>query len=350
MNIYKNIKVFLIALSLISLTSCNFLENLAVENLTEQKVTSIEETTAFEDDNTMQTDVTTIETNKTTSKNTKMANSKNVNSKTDSKNITSNIEKTTTIVTSTIDLDELNQITTPAYNDNYVTTIEDINYPIDTYTYSTSTDVSNVSTVQEDTSMIDKSYLEKYCAFIGDSLTVGLSAYGFIPEEHTFAKEGLTLKGINSLQLQTDNGYLYPAQAVASWKLKEVYVMLGINGVSWIDNNEAILEYTTLINNIRQYNPSIQINIISVLPVSYSMETIDTVANGRILNSEIDGFNYMLQSMANQLGCHYIDANTNMKNQNGYLYDDITFDGLHLTMSGYERLLDILVQDVQLRN
>lgn len=333
MNIYKEVKTFLIALGLISLTSCNVIENVAVENLTEQATVTTQDVTTLETE-------TTTEVNKSTSKKTKTSSSKNDSSKNGSKGTVSDLETVTT--TSAIDLERLNEITTPAYNDNYVTTTEGINYPIEESTYNT--------TLQDGSPSIDTSYLEKYCAFIGDSLTVGLSAYGFIPEEHTFAKEGLTLKGVNSLQLQTDNGYLNPAQAVASWKLKEVYIMLGINGVSWIDNDEAIAEYTTLIESIREYNPNIQINVISVLPVSYSMETIDTVANGRILNSEIDEFNCLLQSMSSQLDCHYIDANTSMKDEGGYLYDDITFDGLHLTISGYERLLNILVQDAQCRN
>ncbi|MGN1411556.1 MAG: GDSL-type esterase/lipase family protein [Oscillospiraceae bacterium] len=309
MNIYKSLKVFLTALSLITLTSCNFIENLAIENIPESTITTIEDITT--------TDIQTTD----------------ITTQIPEEQVTNNYI----------------EITIPSYNESYVTTTTP-DYPINMDTYTTN-DITTIP-VTENTpnTSIDTSYFEKYCAFIGDSLSVGLSAYGFIPENHTFAKEGISLRGINSLQLQTDNGYLYPAQAVASWKLKEVYILLGINGVSWIDNNEAISEYATLINSIKQYNPSIQINVISVLPVAYSTETIDTVANGRILNSEIDTFNTMLRSMSTQLGCHYIDANSSMKNQNGYLPDDITFDGLHLTKSGYEKLVDILLQDVQLRN
>lgn len=293
-----------------ALTSCNFIQNLAIENIPESTITTIEDTT------------TTLDTQDT---------------------------NTTTQIPKERVNNNYMEITIPSYNESYVTTTTP-DYPMDISAYTTSDITTTPITQATPNTSIDISYFEKYCAFIGDSLSVGLSAYGFIPENHTFAKEGISLRGINSLQLQTDNGYLYPAQAVASWKLKEVYILLGINGVSWIDNNEAISEYATLINNIKQYNPSIQINVISVLPVAYSTETIDTVANGRILNSEIDTFNAMLKNMSTQLGCHYIDANSGMKNQNGCLPDSITFDGLHLTKSGYERLIDILLQDVQLRN
>lgn len=324
MNIHKSVTTFLVALSIMALTSCNFIENLAVENVTEVETTQIVDENVTTDDYNEDSQ-TEDETTTTTTTDTSTSYEKSV---------------ITTAVTSTIDLSE---ITLPEYNENYVTTTEQPSLPA--FTYST-----DETYTTESSSTVDTSYLETYCAFIGDSLTVGLSAYGFIPEEHTFAKEGITLKAINSLQLQTDNGYLYPAQAIASWKLKEVYILLGINGVSWIDNDEAISEYTTLINNIRQYDPSIQINVISVLPVAYSMETISTVADGRILNSEVDAFNQRLQSMATQLGCHYVDANSSMKNQSGYLPDDITFDGLHLTMSGYQKLVEILAQDVNRRN
>jgi lysophospholipase L1-like esterase len=172
--------------------------------------------------------------------------------------------------------------------------------------------------------------------------------YGYIPEDYTFAKEGISLLKINSLQLSTTCGYVYPAQAVAGWQSKHVYILLGINGVTWISNDTAIARYTQLINDILTYNPYVEdINVISVLPVAYSMETKSSVEDGRILNSEVDAFNSRLQSMAYDLGVHYIDVNSKLKNNYGCLPDNLTVDGLHLTQLGYEIVRDTLIENVK---
>lgn len=220
-------------------------------------------------------------------------------------------------------------------------------------TTTTITDTNTINSYNNSNSynVIDSSYFFEDCAFIGDSLTVGLSMYEFIPSNNTFAQEGISLLGINSLQLYTNYGYVYPTQAISYWNSKHIYILLGINGVTWISNDTAIEHYTQLINSIRQYNPNVEdINIVSVLPVAHSMEIIDTVENGRILNSEIDAFNDRLKSMANSLDLNYININSYLKNSNGCLPDEVTVDGLHLTQDGYQRYMDILLQYVQNSN
>jgi len=199
------------------------------------------------------------------------------------------------------------------------------------------------------TPLVDSSYFLQDCAFIGDSLTVGLSMYGLISKDYTFAEEGISISGMNSLQLYTNYGYVYPAQAISYWQPKHVYIMLGINGVSWISNDKAIESYRQLIESILSYNvDSIEdINIISVLPVAHSKEVIGTVEDGRILNSEIDALNLRLKDMATSYNLHYVDANSVLKDAStGCLPDDLTVDGIHLTESGYEALIQALVDDL----
>jgi hypothetical protein len=242
----------------------------------------------------------------------------------------------------------------------YTTTVKSDTTTEDTYTSTdtqslettqqeyTSTENSSTSEVVSSSTTIDSSYLFNDCAFIGDSLTVGLSMYDYIPQDYTFAQEGISLLKINSLQLSTTCGYVYPAQAVAGWQSKHVYILLGINGVTWISNDTAIARYTQLINDILTYSTTVEdINVISVLPVAYSMETKSSVESGRILNSEVDAFNERLQTMANELGVNYIDVNSKLKNTYGRLPDNLTVDGLHLTQLGYEIVRNALVESVQ---
>lgn len=240
------------------------------------------------------------------------------------------------------------EVTTPTDE----TTITDISTTIPQTTTTIDTNRKyyyNSSVTTTIAPLVDDSYFFQDCAFIGDSLTVGLSMYEMIPKDYTFAQEGISISGMNSLQLYTNYGYAYPAQAISYWQPKHIYIMLGINGVSWISNDRAVESYRQLIESILNYNvTSVEdINIISVLPVAYSKETIDTVENGRILNSEIDALNSELESMAKSYGLHYIDANSKLKDTStGCLPDEFTVDGIHLTKSGYEILIQSLIDDI----
>ena len=268
------------------------------------------------------------------------------------------ISDDTTITTTVSTLEEVPTTTTTEISTTTeATTTREHNYQPNMTVCSMYSPEMVTSTVEETTTtsvpLVDSSYLFQDCAFIGDSLTVGLSMYELIPTDHTFAKEGLSISGMNSLQLYTNYGYAYPAQALSYWQPKHLYIMLGINGVSWISNDKAIESYRQLIDTILSYNiASIQdINIISVLPVAYSKEIIDTVDNGRILNSEIDSFNEQLKIMADSYNINYIDANSRLKNlSTGCLPDDLTVDGIHLTKSGYELVVQAILDDVNYRN
>ena len=194
-------------------------------------------------------------------------------------------------------------------------------------------------------------YLFTDCGFIGDSLTVGMSMYGLIPSDKTFAQEGINAISMLDTPLSTDYGYIYSYQAMQYFQAKHVYIMLGINGVSWLDNQSVVNAYASIIRSIQQNDQYVKdINVISVLPVAYSKECISSASEGRILNSEVDALNSQLEAMANSLGVNYINANPYFKNSNGCLYDELNVDGLHLTKEGYSRLIDILLQDAQIKH
>lgn len=351
-KISKN-KSFVIALVLSVFplyTGCALAESVALENdslntTTEATITTEEVTTTVPEVTTHVIDYTPFftmdsmyEPSQTTMEETTIDSVTTISSDFDDSIFTEEISETTTAPVDVTTVETTTKITKMFETPPTITTVTD-NDTIDSYNNYGSYNV------------IDSSYFFEDCAFIGDSLTVGLSMYGLIPSNNTFAQEGISLLGINSLQLYTDYGYTYPAQAVSYWNAKHVYILLGINGVTWISNDTAIERYTQLINSIKQYNSNLEdINIISVLPVAHSMEIIDTVENGRILNSEIDTFNDSLKTMANNLGLNYININSYLKNSNGCLPDEVTVDGLHLTQDGYKRYMDILLQYVQNSN
>lgn len=164
--------------------------------------------------------------------------------------------------------------------------------------------------------------------FLGDSLTEGLSIYGFFPESK--------ILGINSLNTisareQTEN--------VVSLKPSKLFILLGINDI-WEGGSvdEYIDRYKKLISEIKAGTNGSKIYVESILPVSeFAMER-----NKQISNKIIDEANNKIRTMAQEIGINYIDVNSALKDNKGNLRAEYTNDGVHLIDYYYTIWTDIL--------
>ena len=188
----------------------------------------------------------------------------------------------------------------------------------------------------------DSSYLDS-CAFVGDSIMEGFSAYGFLPENQVFASVGLNPYQLNTNAIQTYYGSVTALSAVLYAKPENLYIMMGMNGVAWDINNDMTSEIGTFIDNVKASLPSVNIYLMSVTPVSAEREAKASAADGKILNSQIDDFNSSLLSLANEKNIHYLDVNSYLKGSNGCLPSDVTSDGIHISKAVYEDILDYIL-------
>lgn len=188
----------------------------------------------------------------------------------------------------------------------------------------------------------DSSYLDS-CAFVGDSIMEGLSAYGFLPENQVFASVGLNPYQLNTNAIQTYYGSVTALSAVLYAKPENLYIMMGMNGVAWDINNDMTSEIGTFIDNVKASLPAVNIYLMSVTPVSAEREAKASAADGKILNSQIDDFNSSLLSIANEKNIHYLDINSYLKGSNGCLPSDVTSDGIHISKAVYEDILDYIL-------
>ena len=188
----------------------------------------------------------------------------------------------------------------------------------------------------------DSSYLDS-CAFVGDSIMEGFSAYGFLPENQVFASVGLNPYQLNTNAIQTYYGSVTALSAVLYAKPENLYIMMGMNGVAWDINNDMTSEIGTFIDNVKTSLPSVNIYLMSVTPVSAEREAKASAADGKILNSQIDDFNSSLLSLANEKNIHYLDVNSYLKGSNGCLPSDVTSDGIHISKAVYEDILDYIL-------
>ncbi len=182
------------------------------------------------------------------------------------------------------------------------------------------------------------------CVFVGDSLSVGLSGYGFLPYENVFADVGLNISKIDTATVKTVYGDVTVIEALKKKQPPIVYIMLGSNGISWMSNDTMLQKYGNFVDEIKAEVPSVVIYVISIPPVAVSKETTTEYP---IKNTDIDAYNSALLQFANDRGLHFVDLNTALKNNEGKLdAEKAQKDGMHFTLSTYNIMLDYLMTHV----
>ena len=103
--------------------------------------------------------------------------------------------------------------------------------------------------------------------------------------------------------------------------------MVGINSLHCIDTDVCARQYETLIKDLKLDLPTTKIYIESVLPTA-------NIYGEYVSNDAINMFNQKLIVLAEKYNLEYIDLNSLYKDgqELNILY---TFDGIHLTPSGY---------------
>mgnify|MGYP006097487195 CR=1 FL=1 len=113
-----------------------------------------------------------------------------------------------------------------------------------------------------------------------------------------------------------------------------LFIMLGVNDIKVNAPWEVAYEnYYNLIYSFKLLSPKTKINIISVLPTNYS-----GFNNYEIDNLEIKRLNNAISEMCLKYHYNFIDCYDDFSNNNGELYTEFTYDGLHLNSFGYDKL------------
>lgn len=190
--------------------------------------------------------------------------------------------------------------------------------------YSDSSDYDFSSPVPE-SAMKTGSYYDT-CAFVGDSHTNGLGAYGFVDKTRVFAKDGLSIKNIRES--------ISPA-SIASVTPENVYLMMGTNGVAWLKPEDMISSFEDFVYEIVSYLPAANIYILSIPPVSYERAT-STDPKKLIDIDKINTYNEKLLEMAEENSWYFVDTNSAVCNAYGYLDSGKTSDGVHMSKDLYK--------------
>lgn len=162
---------------------------------------------------------------------------------------------------------------------------------------------------------------------IGDSRTEGFKLYSGVKNAAYFCLKGINVKSINDGQRANVNGAsLTVYQVLENNTFDKVVICIGMNELGWSSIDSFITEYGKLIDSVKSRQPQAQILLHAVLPVSQEKDARDSVYN----NNQVAWFNENIMRLATAKGARFVNPSAVLVDDQGFLLDDSTHDGIHL--------------------
>ncbi len=174
----------------------------------------------------------------------------------------------------------------------------------------------------------------KQIIFLGDSTTYGLKYYEVLDGGKQTKQVWTPTSGTLTLDKQSFAKILYPddnteiliKDAAAKKKPNYMIITLGVNGISYLDEETFKKEYTNLIKDIQKASPDTIIMLQSIFPVARSYQYQKSINN-----EKINAANTWVVEIAKELGLRYLNTASVLMDAEGYLPEEYqNGDGLHL--------------------
>lgn len=177
-------------------------------------------------------------------------------------------------------------------------------------------------------------------AYLGDSVTMGLSFFKNHPSEMVIAKGSINpLDAVEKKLIELDDGTAvnFP-DALALTGAKRAVLTFGSNAISIMSEETFLKYYIKLLDAIEEKCPDCEIIIQSITPLA-------TTCKLKKLNNElVNRSNLLLLVLAYSRDLQFLDSTANMKDENGYLKIEYcsSDDGIHINELGYRIWIDML--------
>ncbi|MEA5573330.1 SGNH/GDSL hydrolase family protein [Calothrix sp. UHCC 0171] len=156
------------------------------------------------------------------------------------------------------------------------------------------------------------------------SIMVGDSLSMWFPKDKLPSGKLWLNQGISG---DTSTGVLKRVSMFSKTRPDVIYVMAGINDLRKGTADEVILRnHRKIIRRLREEHPLTQIIVQSILPTR-----LPTISNNRIRK-----INQKLATISQEEGANYLNIHNWFTDFQGNLRPDLTTDGLHLSLNGYE--------------
>ena len=181
--------------------------------------------------------------------------------------------------------------------------------------------------------------------FLGDSTTYGLKYYGVLSGGENTTQVWTPSSGTLTLSNQSIATIVYPetgeeitiADAASRRKPEYLLITLGVNGVSFMDEEYFTSEYTDLVKSIQQASPDTKIILNSIYPVASNYEYLSSINNELITRA-----NGWIERIAENTGVRFLNTYEAIVGADGWLPQQYQTDGLHLNPDGFGVILNYL--------
>ena len=193
----------------------------------------------------------------------------------------------------------------------------------------TSNAVGNVTAAD-----VNQSYFADSC-FVGNSMIEGMEIYELVDGADYFGKVGLNVT--DALTEATDYGTVPVIDELNKGRsYRKIFMMFGENELNWTNIDKFKSDYSALIQKAKQYQPSAQIYLLSITPVSAEAEASGSEG---ATNESIIEFNEYIKEVAEANSAAYVDLFNALADDSGYLPAGAATDGIHFTEDYYAKFL-----------
>lgn len=185
---------------------------------------------------------------------------------------------------------------------------------------------------------VDDSYFAD-AAFFGNSLVDGLHAFGGLKAGDFYAGTSASVLSVYMTKdTHTSDGEPSTLmEALLEKQYRKIYVMLGVNELGFSTSGFVSL-YADLLDDIASQEPDAQICVMSLTPVTEKKSESTDI----FTREKVEEFNAAISTMVEQHGYTYLDLYDAMADEEGWLSEEQSTDGVHFTMDKYPEWAEFL--------
>ena len=188
-------------------------------------------------------------------------------------------------------------------------------------------------------------YVDKMI-FLGDSTTYGMKYYEVLSDGKATKQVWTPSNGTLTLSYQGFAAIVYPEDgseisirdAVTASLPEYMVITLGVNGISFMDEDYFKSEYTDLVTDIQSISPDTKIILQSIFPVASNYEYLSSINNEKIAAA-----NSWILEVAENTGTAFLNTASALVGEDGWLPQSYqNGDGLHLNETGFGIVLSYI--------
>jgi hypothetical protein len=213
--------------------------------------------------------------------------------------------------------------------------------PAETSTPEPTESLEPAPTILAQTEDMGQEYVDKF-VFLGDSTTYGLGYYGVVPTSQIWTPKSGTLTlsqwSFTAIDYPDTGQEVMIVDAVTDKKPEYMLITLGVNGVSFMDEDYFKSEYTDLVNAIKAASPDTKIILNSIYPVAASYEHLESINN-----ENISAANEWIKQIAEDTGTRYLNSCAMLIGVDGFMPESFhNGDGMHLNADSFGLVIEYL--------